>query len=140
MFDGQYATALEYAEGAEKQLGPDAVTCTMGDMPLGSLYLEAFACLPWHVLIRFGKWEEIINRPLKKDKDMYAGTVATSHYARGVAFAVMGNHEEAEAERRKFYGALQNKALEKRYLFNNVMHNSEPVSYTHLTLPTIYSV
>ena len=37
----------------------------------------------------------------------------------------MGNHEEAEAERRKFYGALQNKALEKRYLFNNVMHNSE---------------
>ena len=70
MFDGQYATALEYAEGAEKQLGPDAVTCTMGDMPLGSLYLEAFACLPWHVLIRFGKWEEIINRPLKKDKDM----------------------------------------------------------------------
>ena len=125
MFHGQYAIALEYAEAAEKQLGPDAVTYMMGDVPVGSLYLEAFACIPWHVLIRFGKWDEIICRQLKEDKDMYAGTVATSHYARGVAFAVMGNLDKAEAERRKFYNALQNTALEKRRLFKNIMHDPE---------------
>ena len=125
MFDGQYATALEYAEAAEQQLGPEAVTCMMGDMPIGSMYLEAFACLPWHVLVRFGKWEDIVKRPLKEDKAMYAGTIATSHYARGVAFAAMGKLEEADSERQKFYNALQNKALEKRHLFNNIMHDPE---------------
>ena len=132
MFDGQYATALEYAEAAELQLGPaelqlgpEAVTCMMGDMPIGSMYLESFVCLPWHVLVRFGKWADIVNRPLKDDKDMYAGTVATSHYARGIAFAAMGKLAEGDAERQKFYSALQNKALEKRHLFNNVMHDPE---------------
>ena len=125
MFDGQYATALEYAEGAELQLGPEAVTCMMGDIPIGAIYLEAFVCLPWHVLVRFGKWEDIVNRPLKEDKDMYAGTVATSHYARGVAFAAMGKLEEAEVERRKFRDALQNRALEKRHMFSNIMHDPE---------------
>ena len=125
MFDGQYVTALEYAEAAELQLGPEAVTCMMGDMPIGSVYLESFVCLPWHVLVRFGKWADIVNRPLKEDKDMYAGTIATSHYARGIAFAAMGKLAEADAERQKFYTALQNKALEKRHLFNNVMHDPE---------------
>ena len=125
MFDGQYATALEYAEAAEHQLGSDVVTTKVGDIPLGSMYLEAFATLPWHVLVRFGKWKEIVDRPQKEDKDVYASTVATSHYARGIAFAVLGKLKEADAERRKFYSALQNKALEHRLLFNNPMHDPE---------------
>ena len=41
MFDGQYSTAMEYAEAAEQQLGPDAVICMVGDLPIGSMYLEA---------------------------------------------------------------------------------------------------
>ena len=125
MFDGQYSTAIEYAEAAERQLGPDAVTCMVGDLPIGSMYLEAFMSLPWHVLIRFGKWETIINRSVKEDKDLYAGAIATAHYARGVAFAVLGKTEDAEAERKKFHDALQNKALKNRHLFNNVMHDPE---------------
>ena len=124
MFNGQYATALEYAEAAEQQLRPEAVTCMMGDMPIGSMYLEASACLPWHVLVCFGKWEDIVKCPLKEDKAMYAGTIATSHYARG-AFAAMGKLEEAESECQKFYNALQKKALEKHHLFNNIMHDPE---------------
>lgn len=123
MFDGQFATAMEYAEATDRQLGPDAVTHKLGDLPIGSQYLEAFASIPWHVLIRFGKWEEIIKRPIKEDKDLYPATVATAHYARGVAFAVMGRLEEADAEREKFYDALRNKALENRYLMNNIMYD-----------------
>ena len=123
MFDGQYATAMKYAEDAQQQLGIEDVTCKVGDIPLGSMYLEAFGSLPWHVLVRFGKWEDIVKRPLKEDEDAYAGTVATSRYARGIAFAVLGKLEEADGERTKFYGALQNKALEKRFLFNNAMHD-----------------
>ena len=125
MFDGQYATAMKYAEDVQQQLGVEAVTCKIGDIPLGSMYLEAFGSLPWHVLVRFGKWEDIIKRPLKEDRDVYAGTTATSHYARGIAFAILGRLEEANAERTKFYEALRNKALENRILFKNVMHDPE---------------
>ena len=97
MFDGQYETAMKYAEKAEMLLGEEAVTCKLGDLPLGSRYLESFGSIPWHVLVRFGKWEDIINRPLKNE-DLYPSTVATSHYARGIAFAVMGKLDEADHE------------------------------------------
>ena len=125
MFDGQYATAMQYAEAAERQLGPDAVTYKLGDLPIGTLYLEAFASVPWHVLIRFGKWEEILKRPIKEDSNLYPGTIATAHYARGVAFAVTRRIEDAEAEQKKFYSALQNKALENCYLMNNIMYDGK---------------
>ena len=125
MFDGQFSTAMQYAEAAERQLGPDTVSFKLGDMSFGATYLESYASIPWHVLIRFGKWEEIINRPLKEDKDLYAGTVAVSHYARRVAIAVTGKTEEAEVERKRFYSALENKALEGRQLHNNAMHDPE---------------
>ena len=90
-FDRQFSTAMRYAEAAEWQLGPDSISFKLGDLPIGFIYLESFATLPWHVLIRFGKWEEIINCPLKEDKDLYAGTIAASHYAREVAFTVIGS-------------------------------------------------
>ena len=125
MFDGQYSTAMEYAEATERQLGPVAVTSKLGDLPLGSLYLEAFATVPWHVLIRFGKWEDIVKRPIKEDKDLYPAVIATAHYARGIAYAVMGKLDEADAERKKFYDALQNKALANRCLMNNVMYDAK---------------
>ena len=123
MFDGQFATALKYAEEAESQLGPEAITYKLGDVPIGFIYLEVFTALPWHVLVRFGKWEDIVHRPMKEDKGLYAGTMAIAFYARGVAFAAMGKIEEAEAELVKFTAALENKALEGRMMFVNPMHD-----------------
>ena len=125
MFDGQYAVAMQYAEAIEKQLEPEAVTYKSRGLPIGSMFLESFMSTPWHVLIRFGKWEEIINRPLKEDKNMYATAIATAHYARTIAYAVTGRIKEAEIERKRFYDAFSNKALELRYLFNNAMHDGD---------------
>ena len=126
MFDGQYTTAMQYAEAIERQLGIESVTFTIGGViPMGSLYFEAFATVPWHVLIRFGKWEEIINRPVKEDKDAYAGTVVTAYYARAIAYAVTGRIKEAKEEQAKFCDALNNKALVGRLQHNNIMHDAE---------------
>ena len=126
MFDGQYGTAMQYAEAAEKQIGPKPfVFSVQGTIPIGTLYCELYALLSWHVLIRFGKWEEIINRPLKGDKDVFAATITTAHYARAIAFAVTGRIKEAKVEQAKFFDALNNKALIGRLLHNNVMHDAE---------------
>ena len=127
MFDGQFATAMSYAEEVERQLDPEAVTFKLepGGLQFAALCLESFGSIVWHVLVRFGRWEDIVRRPMKEDGDMYAGTVAASLYARGVAFAAMGKIEEAEAELVKFTAALENKALEGRRVFAACMHNPQ---------------
>ena len=121
MFDGQFATAMKYAEIAEDQLTVEVVSCKLYDAPFGSMWLEGFATLPWHVLIRFGKWQEILDRPIKEDKSAYPATVATAHYARAIAFAILGKLNEADAERENFYTSRNNQRLEKCFLLNNPM-------------------
>ena len=125
MFNGQFTVAMRRAEASEQQVSDDAVTAVFGGFQFGATRLEAYATTPWHVLVRFGKWEEIAQRPMKKPADLYPGTTATAHYARGVAFAALGRLEEAEKERNEFRKVLTSKSLEGRFLHNNKMHEPE---------------
>ena len=122
MFDGQCSTAMEYAEATVRQVCPKAIQFTMGGTPIGAMFFESFCSLPWHVLVRFGKWKEILACQAV-DPNLYPGTAAISHYARGVAYAVLGQLKEADRERENFQSALKNKDLSNCYLFNNVMYD-----------------
>ena len=127
MFDGQYGTALKYARKAVDTLpAGDANSGVQfmlaGVIPMGAIFLESYVTMPWHVMIRFGKWDEILNEPLHTDKDVFPAAIATQHYARGVAYASMGMVPEAEAEQVLFKEALQNPALAGRVLHNNLMY------------------
>ena len=93
-----------------------------GIIPMGAIFLESYVTMPWHVMIRFGKWDEIINEPLHTDKDVFPAAIATQHYARGVAFASKGMVAEAENEQILFTDALRNPALAGRVLHNNLMY------------------
>ena len=125
MFNGQFDIAIKSAEEAYRQLDKEAVTFEMGSFSFGSIYLESFSTIPWHVLVRFGKWKEIIERPRGENMEIYPCYLATSHYARGVAFAALGMLEEAEKERKEFRKALQNQCFSNVVLMNNKMHDSE---------------
>lgn len=59
-----------------------------------------------HVLIRFGRWEEIISLELPKDRELYSVTTAMILYAKGVAYAALGRVAESEKARRAFTAAL----------------------------------
>ena len=127
MFDGQYETALKYARKAVDTLpvgdeNGGVKFMLAGIIPMGAIFLESYVTMPWHVMIRFGKWEEIINEPMYDDKDAFPATIATQHYARGVAYASMGMVPEAEAEQALFKEALQNPALVGRMMHNNFMY------------------
>lgn len=127
MFDGQYETALKYARKAVDTLpAGDADSGVQfmlaGVIPMGAIFLESYVTMPWHVMIRFGKWDEILNEPLHTDRDVFPAAIATQHYARGVAYASMGMVPEAEAEQVLFKEALQNPALAGRVLHNNLMY------------------
>ena len=127
MFEGQYETALKYARKAVETLpAGDANSGVQfmlaGVIPMGAIFLESYVTMPWHVMIRFGKWNEILNEPLHTDSNVFPAAIATQHYARGVAYASMGMVPEAEAEQVLFKEALQNPALAGRVLHNNLMY------------------
>ena len=127
MFEGQYETAMKYARKA-------AATLPAGDenhgvrfmlagvIPMGAIFLESYVTMPWHVMIRFGKWDEILAEPMQTEKDAFPATIATQHYARGVAYASKGMVPEAEAEQVLFKEALTNPALTGRLMHNNLMY------------------
>lgn len=81
-------------------------------------WLEGFVPMRVHVLIRFGRWEELLALPLPSDPELYATTTAMTRYGRGIALAATGRVDEAEAERALFRSALDN-VPQSRMLFNN---------------------
>ena len=115
MFLGQYGPAMEAAEELVETLpagllGPD-------DVPLAD-WVEGFVPVAQHVLIRFGKWQEILDQPLPDDGELYCVTTAMMHYARAVAYASTGRVAEAEQEREAF-GAARDRVPTSRMMFNN---------------------
>lgn len=115
MFEGRYATAIDAADELAAQLTPELLAI---ESPPMADWLEAFAPLRVHVLIRFGRWDELVAHPLPADPDLYATTVTTIHYGRGVAHAAKGQLPQARAERDAFAAAYAG-IPESRYLFNN---------------------
>jgi hypothetical protein len=76
MFEGRSALAMEIARKMEAQLpsGENGVEFMLaGIIPMGAVFLEAFLTMPWHVMIRFGKWDDILSEPQRTDKSVYAG-------------------------------------------------------------------
>ncbi|WP_431231909.1 hypothetical protein ACQ856_20690 [Mycolicibacterium psychrotolerans] len=115
MFAGQSQIALQAADELSGQLTPDLLGI---ESPPMADWLEAFVPLRVHVLIRFGRWDELIAEPLPADAELYCTTTATIHYGRGVAHAAKGQLAQAAAEREAFAAAYA-RVPESRYLFNN---------------------
>lgn len=115
MFAGQSQIALQAADELAGQLTPELLSI---ESPPMADWLEAFVPLRVHVLIRFGRWDDLIAEPLPADTELYCSTTATIHYGRGVAYAATGQIARAAAEREAFAAAYA-RIPESRYLFNN---------------------
>jgi tetratricopeptide (TPR) repeat protein len=115
MFEGQSQVALQAADDLAGQLSPALLAI---ESPPMADWLEAFVPLRIHVLVRFGRWDELIAEPLPDDVELYCTTAATIHYGRGVAHAVKGQPAEAHAELQAFAAAYA-RIPDTRYLFNN---------------------
>ncbi len=115
MFLGQYRPALEAANLLAETIPESLLRVT--DPPMAD-WLEGFVPMRLHVLVRFGKWQEIIDTPLPADPELYCVTTAMTRYAKAVAHAASGQVALAEAERAGFQAALA-RVPKTRYLFNN---------------------
>ena len=115
MFAGQYEPAIRAAEQMQSIVLPEYL---LSDHAFLVNYLEAFSGMKAHVLIRFGKWQEILDEPLPSDPRLFCVTFAIWQYAKGIAHAVLGNIDEALTQQVKLRAAIA--ALpDERIVFHN---------------------
>ncbi len=129
MFAGQYRPALDAAEEMTRTLPAELLQTPSPPM---ADWLEGFVPVKQHVLVRFGKWQEILAQPLPDDQELYCVTTATIRYARTVAYASTGQVEEAVAERAAFLAAKA-QVLPSRKLFNNTCEEILDIAAAMLT-------
>jgi len=109
MFEGQRNLALSYARDLVHEI-PEPLLVKMVDL------LDVFVATPYHVMVRFGMWQEILDEPEPAEQLLAARTVW--HYARGIALASQRRVDEALAEQQAFEQAKE-AVPESRLLFNN---------------------
>ncbi len=108
MLEGRSDAALTAARRMVRELPPEFVG-VMGPM------VDGYLPVVLHVLVRFGRWEEILEQPAFPPEYLVANGVR--HYARGVAQNVLGHADEARAELALLDGILAR--LDDRPIGNN---------------------
>ena len=110
MWAGRREVALQAAREAVAEIPPEMLA-EFAD------YLDVFVGTPYHVMVRFGMWDELVAEPEPIGENLQSAR-AIWRYARGVALASLGRVDEALEEQEAF---LEAKAAvpETRLLFNN---------------------
>jgi tetratricopeptide (TPR) repeat protein len=89
MMEGRYRTAIDAARRLEEEVPPDFVKNYVQ-------FADGLMATPLHVLVRFGKWQEILREPEFPEFRLLSR--AQRHYARAVAMSALGMPEEAREE------------------------------------------
>ena len=104
MFAGQYKVAIDTVARMEASVTEEMLRTKSPPM---ADWLESFLSVRSHVLVRFGRWQDIIELQFPKDPELYCVTFATIHYAKTVALAATGKIDAAESERVRFQAAVK---------------------------------
>jgi tetratricopeptide (TPR) repeat protein len=116
MFLGQYFPALAAADKIRRMMTEDILT--MKDRPKLVATTEAYYAMKMHVLVRFGRWREIIEEPMPGDPAIYKVSTPMHHYARGIAYATLKDPVAADRERTLFRDAVARLPVDHKFLSN----------------------
>jgi tetratricopeptide (TPR) repeat protein len=115
MFLGQSRVALQAADALTAAIPESLLRVAVPPM---ADWLEGFVPMRVHALVRFGRWQELIDAPLPADPDLYCVTIAMLHYGKGIALAATGQVDQARDQRALFTAAVA-RVPESRTIFNN---------------------
>ena len=87
MFLGQFKAALEAAEAVHALVSDEVLKM---DARYLTSTIEAYYSAKTHVLVRFGRWQEIIDEDLPENTDLYPLTTTLLYYAKTIANAAIG--------------------------------------------------
>lgn len=82
-------------------------------------YLESYSALDVHVLVRFGRWKEILDLKPPKKKNLMLFRTASIKYAQALAYAALGKTQEARREVQLLDSLRGDPEAEYRILHNN---------------------
>jgi tetratricopeptide (TPR) repeat protein len=117
MFMGRYEDSIGAANKLRGLLTREVLS--VKGRPRFATSLEGYYSMTLHVMVRFGRWQEIIDAPLPDDPELYLVSTAMSHYAKGVAHASLKQFHDADRERRLFHDSLR-RVPPQRKVFNNI--------------------
>ena len=112
MFLGRYNEAMDAVNGLNNTVPEDLLR--MESPPMAD-FLEGYMSMETHALVRFGKWQQLIDAPLPHDQDLYTVTTALIHYGKGIAHAALKNHKAALQSQSNFQSAVE-KVSDERYI------------------------
>lgn len=116
MLMGRYRDSIGAANKLRAMLTKEVLS--VKGRPKFSTSLEGYYSMSVHVMVRFGRWQEIIATPLPDDPELYLVSTAMHHYAKGVAHASLKQFADADRERTLFHDSL-NRIPSQRKVFNN---------------------
>lgn len=113
MFLGQIEPALAAVRGIAATTPEESLHITS---PPYVDFFESYLAMEPHVLIRFGRWQQILEMAQPEDKKTYATLNATVLYAQALAHAALGQVPQALEKEKDFLAAH---VPESRLLHNN---------------------
>jgi tetratricopeptide (TPR) repeat protein len=105
MMDGQYNNAMKTATALNKKIDSSMLDAG-GYFGVFSQYVYL---TPQFVLLRFGKWDELLSMPAAAPSQVYASIL--SHFARGIAFARTHQLNDAAKELQQLQAATPSPQL-----------------------------
>jgi tetratricopeptide (TPR) repeat protein len=93
------------------------------ELPDLTAYLEAYSALDIHVMVRFGRWKEILELALPRNKRLMLFRAATTKFAQSLAHAALGNIAEAKRDANIFDSLRGDPDAGHRILHNNSVEN-----------------
>ncbi len=89
MMEGRFSTAMEAARTLEREVPPQFVENH-------TKIADGMLPVPFHVMLRFGRWQEILDEPAPADFRLMSRAIR--HYARTVALANLARTADARTE------------------------------------------
>lgn len=122
MLGGMESIGMKYATKCNSLL----VEQVFIDNPDVEPFLGSYTALDIHLLVRFGRWRQILQLPFPRNKQVMLYRTATLRFARGIAFCNIddshrGNLKLAQAEADMFDKLRSHPAVSEHILHNNLI-------------------
>jgi len=118
MMSGQFENAMRAARDLERDMPEEALREFAG-------LIEGIMPSTLHTLIRFGRWEAILEEPAYEDYRLVSNAVR--YYARSIACSALGKTTQARQEMTAFNEAVA-KVPDDWYIFNNPVSKVLPIA------------
>ena len=128
MMSGRYEEALAAARGLERDV-PEAALRELAPV------VDGIMPTTLHVMIRFGKWEEVLAEPAYPEWRLMSNV--SRHYARSIAYSATGRTDEARAEMALFKQAAA-AVPEEWYVMLNPVGNVLPIAHAMIEGELLY--